>query len=101
MCNCSVAIVSMRGSPLTNTGGNIPPLPSETGSLGLACERLNLNAAGLPPKVIETVQNVRAASTRSLCNLRWRVFEGWYADRNIVTFLFGFGRAMFPTGPSG
>ncbi len=68
-------------------GGNISPLPSETSSLGLTHERLNLNAAGLPLKVIETIQNGRATSTRSLYNLKWRVFEGWCADRNIVPFL--------------
>ncbi len=81
------AVTSTQGSPLTSMGENISPFPSETSSLGLAHERLNLNAAGLPPKVIETIQNARAASTRSLYNLKWKVFEGWCADRNIVPFL--------------
>nr|XP_055071026.1 uncharacterized protein LOC129451681 [Misgurnus anguillicaudatus] len=83
----TVAITSAQRSSLTSTGGNISPLPSETNSLGLARERLNLNIAGLPPKVIETIQNARAASTRSLYDLKWRVFESWCAERNIVPFL--------------
>lgn len=57
----AMAITITQGSSLSSVGGDITPLPAETVSLGLACERLNLNAAGLPPKVIETIQNVRAA----------------------------------------
>ncbi|XP_056112700.1 uncharacterized protein LOC130089419 [Rhinichthys klamathensis goyatoka] len=83
----ALAVTNTQGSPLTSTGRNIPSLPSEVSSLGLARERLNLCAAGLPPRVIETIQNARAASTRSLYNLKWRVFEEWCADKNIVPFL--------------
>lgn len=46
--------------------GDISSSPRPGGSLGLACERLNLNAAGLPLKVTDTIQKARASFTCSL-----------------------------------
>ncbi|XP_052006407.1 uncharacterized protein LOC127660311 [Xyrauchen texanus] len=88
--NCSTTSrgrYQRRRDLLSQALGKFSIPPSEISSLGLARERLNLSAAGLPPKVIETIQNARAASTRSLYDLKWRVFEEWCADKNIVPFL--------------
>lgn len=88
----SLAITGVQGSPLTGSGGNIPPLSSETSTLGLPHERLTLTAAGLPLKVIETIQNTRAASKRSLYIYLYISQMGsvgvqrWCADRNIVPY---------------
>lgn len=41
--------------PLASAQGDILPSPGQSCSLGLARERLNLNATGLPQKVIETI----------------------------------------------
>ena len=49
--------------------------------MGLARERLNLSAEGLPLNVIETIQGARAGSTRKQYDVAWRVFERWCADR--------------------
>ncbi|XP_073683991.1 uncharacterized protein [Garra rufa] len=72
---------------LTSARGDISPRPGQSCSLGLARERLNLNATGLPPRVIETIQNARAASTRSAYDRKWNVFEQWCSHKRIVPFL--------------
>ncbi|KAL1255342.1 hypothetical protein QQF64_013403 [Cirrhinus molitorella] len=75
---------STQGSSLSSGKQN---RDAEAVSVGLARERLNLNAVGLPPKVIETIQNARAASTRSLYSLKWGVFKAWCAERHVVPYL--------------
>ncbi|XP_050972479.1 uncharacterized protein LOC127169281 [Labeo rohita] len=72
---------------LAGARGDIPPRPGQGCSLGLARERLNLNATGLPSRVIGTIQNARAASTRSAYGKKWNVFEQWCAHKRIVPFL--------------
>ena len=52
----------------------------------MARERLNLDAVGLPPEVIDTIQCARASSTRSLYSGKWRAFERWCEERQIVSF---------------
>ncbi len=47
-------------------GRNFSSTSGEMESLGLARERSNLNAMGLPQNVISTIQSARAYSTRSL-----------------------------------
>lgn len=54
----AIAIISTQGSPFTCMEKYITPLPSETGSQSLACERLI------------SIQNLRAASTLSLYILK-------------------------------
>ncbi len=51
--------------------------------MGLASERLNMNAAGLPDIVIRTIQNSRALSTRSLYESKWGVL---CAARHAIPF---------------
>lgn len=43
----------------------IPPTPREPGTMDLACEWYNLNAAGLSQYVINTIQSGRVAITSS------------------------------------
>ncbi|KAJ8368219.1 hypothetical protein SKAU_G00082470 [Synaphobranchus kaupii] len=52
------------GPAVSGERGNIPPLPRANSSLGLARERHNLDALGLPPRVVATIQSARASSTR-------------------------------------
>ncbi|XP_057206214.1 uncharacterized protein LOC130564268, partial [Triplophysa rosa] len=40
----------------------------------------------LPAHVIATIQNVRAASTRSLYDCKWRVFEEWCDGRRLISY---------------
>ena len=49
--------------------------------MGLARERMNLYAEGLPPNVVETIQGARAGSTRKQYDIAWKVFERWCAGR--------------------
>lgn len=61
-------------SPTAQRPPLIQPCPGQNCSLGLAHERLNLNYTGLPQRVIETIQNTRAASTHSAYDRKWNVF---------------------------
>lgn len=75
-----------QGPSVSGAWGDIPS-PSRTGcSLGLARERWNLKAAGMPPKVIETIQNARASSTRSIYSSKWCVFGEWCHEKQIIPF---------------
>ncbi|XP_057199568.1 uncharacterized protein LOC130560093 [Triplophysa rosa] len=65
---------------------NLPPPPGQGGSLGLARERANLNTFGLPARVITTIQNARAASTRSLYDCNWHMFEEWCDGRRLISY---------------
>ncbi|KAL0148244.1 hypothetical protein M9458_056476 [Cirrhinus mrigala] len=71
--------------PVSRRRGNTPSTPRQGGSLGLARERANLNPLGLPPHVVATMQNARAASTHSLYGCKWRVFEGWCEGRQLIS----------------
>ncbi|MEQ2207298.1 hypothetical protein XENOCAPTIV_010131 [Xenoophorus captivus] len=55
-----------QGPAVSGSGGDLSSSPRSPGSLGLARERWYFNAAGLPPEVIDTIQNARASSTPSL-----------------------------------
>ncbi|KAK7889130.1 hypothetical protein WMY93_024690 [Mugilogobius chulae] len=74
------------GPPISGGRGNLPSPPGPGGTLGLARERWNLNAAGLPAPVIDTIQCARAKSTRSLYDCKWRVFEQWCEARHVIPF---------------
>lgn len=77
----SVALAATEGCPVPSERGNLSPSSGQTGFLGLACERWNLNAAGLPPAVIETIQGDRASSAQAFCDCKWRIFEEWCAQK--------------------
>ncbi|KAJ8380689.1 hypothetical protein SKAU_G00014670 [Synaphobranchus kaupii] len=47
---------------------------------------MNLHAVGLPLRVINTIQSARATSTRTLYDLKWRVFEKWCEEKHVVSF---------------
>ncbi|KAL1255328.1 hypothetical protein QQF64_013389 [Cirrhinus molitorella] len=87
----AMAITSTQGSSLSSRKQN---RDAEAVSVGLARERLNLNAVGLPPKVIETIPNTRAASTHSLYSLKWGVFKVWCAERHVVPYLCSISDAL-------
>ncbi|XP_048011810.1 uncharacterized protein LOC125245326 [Megalobrama amblycephala] len=73
-------------SIISSERGDLSPPPGQGGSLGLARERTNLNALGLPPSVVATIQNARAVSTRSLYGCKWQVFEGWCDGRGLTSY---------------
>ena len=75
-----------QGSPLPSGRGDLPSAPGPRSALGLARERWNLNAAGLPAQVVDTIQNARALSTRRLYSGKWRVFEHWCDSRHAIPY---------------
>ncbi len=83
----ALASPAAQRPPLASLRGDISPRPGQSCSLGPAHERFNLNATGLTPKVIETIQNVRAASTYSVYDSKLNVVEEWCAHKLIVPFL--------------
>ena len=82
----AMAPSTAQGPALTGGGGDIPPTPRAPGSMGLARERMNLSAGGLPQNVINTIQSARALSTRTLYSCKWRVFEEWCEKSHVVAF---------------
>ncbi|XP_056093378.1 uncharacterized protein LOC130072339 [Rhinichthys klamathensis goyatoka] len=82
----AVAPSRSHGSIVPSQRGDLPPPPGQGGSLGLARERTNLNALGLSPRVVATIQNARAVSTRSLYGCKWHVFEGWCDGRGLTSY---------------
>ena len=54
--------------------------------MGLARERMNLDAEGLPQDVIDTIQSARAQSTRAAYEGRWCAFEKWCLKEQVVPF---------------
>ncbi len=77
----SMASSSAQRYPLSGRGENFSSTSGEVESLGLACERSNLNALGLPQNVISTIQSARTDSTRSLYEEKWKRFETWCQER--------------------
>ncbi|XP_034530069.1 uncharacterized protein LOC117805448 [Notolabrus celidotus] len=82
----AVASPHTQGSSDPSARRDLPPAPGPHSTLGLARERWNLNAAGLPAQVIDTIQSARAPATRSLYSGKWRVFEEWCVMRQIVPY---------------
>ncbi len=76
-----MASSSAQRYPLSGRGENFSSTSGEVESLGLACERSNLNALGLPQNVISTIQSARTDSTRSLYEEKWKRFETWCQER--------------------
>lgn len=75
-----------QGPTVSGEGGDISPQPREASAMGLAVEWNNLNATGLPPNVIKTIQSARAASTRSLYGCKWSVFERWCVTTHEIPY---------------
>ncbi|KAJ8333524.1 hypothetical protein SKAU_G00415320 [Synaphobranchus kaupii] len=82
----TVAPPPTEGSTDTGAGADFPPATPAACALGLARERMNLHAVGLPLRVINTIQSARATSTRTLYDLKWRVFEKWCEEKHVVSF---------------
>lgn len=66
-----LASPAVQGPPLTSSRGDLSPSPGQSVSLGLTHERLNASVTGLPSRMIDTIQNVKAASTHSAYDRKW------------------------------
>ncbi len=66
------------GSPLSGERNNIPPSTRAVGSLHLAAQ---WEPTGLPERVLNTISEARAPSTRRLYALKWSVFSTWCLNR--------------------
>ena len=82
----TVASASPPGSPITGGGRDCAPPAGPMASAGLLAERSRLVAKGLPAAVIATIQSSRASSTRTLYSYKWRAFEHWCLDKDLVPF---------------
>ncbi|XP_073701195.1 uncharacterized protein [Garra rufa] len=71
---------------VTSGRGDFSSSSRTPGTMGLACEWFNLSTTGLPDSVIRTIQNARAASTRSLYECKWGVFERWCETKHEIPF---------------
>ncbi len=66
------------GSPLSGERNNMAPSTRAVGSLHLAAQR---EPTGLPERVLNTISEARAPSTRRLYTLKWSVFSTWCLNR--------------------
>ncbi len=66
------------GSPLSGERNNMAPSTRAVGSLHLATQR---EPTGLPERVLNTISEARAQSTRRLYALKWSVFSTWCLNR--------------------
>ena len=64
--------------------------------MGLARRNQALAATGLTPGVIATIESARAASTRTLYDIRWRAFDSWCSEQSpsLVSFLAPIGDVL-------
>ncbi len=68
----------MMGSPLSGERNNMAPSTRAVGSPPLAARREPIS---LPERVLNTISEARAPSTRRLYTLKWSVFSTWCLDR--------------------
>ncbi len=66
------------GSPLSGERNNMAPSTRAVGSLHLAAQ---WEPTGLPERVLNTISEARAPSTRCLYALKWSVFSTWCLNR--------------------
>ncbi len=66
------------GSPLSGERNNMAPSTRAVGSPSLPARR---EPIGLPERVLNTIAEARAPSTRRLYSLKWSVFSTWCLDR--------------------
>ncbi len=71
-------LVEETGSPLSGERNNMAPSTRAVGSLHLAAQR---EPTGLPERVLNTISEARALSTRRLYALKWSVFSTWCLNR--------------------
>ncbi|KAL0151580.1 hypothetical protein M9458_053097 [Cirrhinus mrigala] len=95
-----------EGSPLTGGGHHPSPPPRAVEAVGVASEGAQLIASGLSTKVVETILQSRAPSTRILYALKWKLFTSWCGERQQdpancpVGTVLEFLQARFSTGLS-
>ncbi|XP_053351317.1 uncharacterized protein LOC128520900 [Clarias gariepinus] len=77
---------SPQGPSVSGRGRSSAPASRAVELAHLPVERSNLLAKGLPPNVIETIQSARASSTRGLYAYKWRAFEQWCQEHNVLPF---------------
>ncbi len=70
--------VPETGSPLSGEWNNMAPSTRAVGSPPLAARREPIT---LPERVLNTISEARAPSTRRLYALKWSVFSTWCLDR--------------------
>ncbi len=66
------------GSPLSGERNYMAPSTRAVGSLHLAAQR---EPTGLPERVLNTISEARAPSTRRLYAIKWSVFSTWCLNR--------------------
>ncbi len=81
-----MAASSHQGPSLPSRRGGELSMPGTVAAACLPVERSNLITKGLPPTVVATIQRARASSTRGLYVYKWRAFEQWCEDRNVLPF---------------
>ncbi len=74
----SLARAPETGSPLSGERNNMAPSTRAVGSLPLAAQQ---EPTGLPERVLNTISEARAPSTRRLYALKWSVFSTWCLNR--------------------
>ncbi len=67
------------GSPLSGEWNNMAPSTRAVGTLHLAAQR---DPTALPERVLNTISEARAPSTRRLYALKWSVFSTWCLNRD-------------------
>src|SRR4029434_10951404 len=77
----ALGAASTERPPNAGAQDSVAPPSGVVASQGLTPERCRLIAAGLSDAVVDTIQNARAVSTRTLYTLKWRSFEQWCAAR--------------------
>ncbi|XP_070409520.1 uncharacterized protein [Nothobranchius furzeri] len=82
----TVAPAPTQRSAISGARGGFPPTPGEIVPLGLARELSNLQAVGLPQRVIETIQGARAPSTRSLYDCKWSILKNRCGENQEISF---------------
>ncbi len=81
-----VASAPPQRSPDAGVQRDLSSSPRTHGSVGLARERLNLTATGLPQRVIATIQSARASSTCCAYDGKWHAFENWCVNMGVLAF---------------
>ncbi|KAL0162259.1 hypothetical protein M9458_041655, partial [Cirrhinus mrigala] len=93
-----------EGSPLTSGWYDSAPPPGVVEAVGVAPEGAHLIASGLSTKVVETILQSRAPSTRKLYAWKWRLYTSWCGVRRLdpvhcpVGTVLEFLQAWFATG---
>ena len=81
-----VAASAAQGPPGAGGRRNLSSPARRPRPMGLARERMNLDAEDLPQSVIDTIQSARAQSTRTAYDGKWRAFEEWCSRERAVPF---------------